>query len=336
MYYYKLQINEFKAQTCRLSYSLQGIYVSLVNECYLRECFPESLEVAADWLWITSETEKADLLSVLNRFFTNQDGKFVHLGVENDIKAFKSRSEKAKESVNKRWQKTTNKIPEVEKRNTDLYETYSNEYETYDNQYEHHTDNILIKNKEQRIKNKEQVITNKEQETINKDQKTLTLPDGERLQQIELDSSVDNVSDKEETALVEKEPKEPRTPTKEINDTFNEICGEVGLTKWTTLSDKRRTEIRKLWKKAKEIDPEFTLAHWFHLCVMIAEEKTYEWTRGGLSSNGVKYKPRDISFLLKNDHLLKAIEFRDQRTNGEYLPTPQEIETAKNKDSHNV
>ena len=191
-------------------------------------------------------------------------------------------------------------------------------------------------------------FTDKQLESDNQQQNNLTLSsedikppvvkklDCQQSSNLTSSNKKENKKKEKENYLVEKEPKEPRTPAKEINDTFNEICGEVGLTKWTTLSDKRRTEIRKLWKQAKELEPEFTLAHWFHLCVMIAEEPQYEWTRGGLADNGVTYKPRDISFLLKNDHLLKAIEFRDQRTNGEYLPTPQEIETAKNKESRNA
>ena len=179
-------------------------------------------------------------------------------------------------------------------------------------------------------------FTNEQQNNLTSSSKATELPVVKKLdcwQSNNLTASNKKENKNKENYIVEKEPK---TPTKEINNTFNEICGEVGLAKWTTLSDKRRVEIRKLWQQAKKIDPEFTLAHWFHLCVMIADEPQYEWTRGGLSANGVTYKPRDISFLLKNDHLLKAIEFRDQQTNGAYLPTPQEIETAKNKELSNA
>jgi uncharacterized protein YdaU (DUF1376 family) len=77
MHYYKRHIGDYAKKAGRLSILEHGVYTLLMDACYDKEKFPESVEEAIDWVWARSPEEEAAVKFVLSKFFVLTDGFYV-------------------------------------------------------------------------------------------------------------------------------------------------------------------------------------------------------------------------------------------------------------------
>ena len=68
-----------------------GAYTLLMDACYDREQFP-TLDQAYDWCWARTEEEKAAVRFVLEKFFTEENGRFTQARIIEEIERFHANS----------------------------------------------------------------------------------------------------------------------------------------------------------------------------------------------------------------------------------------------------
>ena len=101
MYYYQHHIGDYRKDTSHLSLIEHGIYRQLLDLYYITE---KPLDKKSIRL-IGSKTDQEIALAelILNEFFEKKGTKYYHKRCDDEIQNYKSKSLKASESSNKRW-----------------------------------------------------------------------------------------------------------------------------------------------------------------------------------------------------------------------------------------
>jgi len=103
MYYYQHHIGDYRRDTGHLTLLEHGIYRQLLDLYYITE---KPLDANAMRLvCVRSAEEQEAYQRILQDFFYKQNGKWFHKRCEEEIKSFHGKSDKAKDSANKRWNK---------------------------------------------------------------------------------------------------------------------------------------------------------------------------------------------------------------------------------------
>jgi uncharacterized protein YdaU (DUF1376 family) len=92
MHYYKRNIGDYAKRAGRLSLLQHGVYTQLLDACYEREAFPTEQE-AIDWVWASSTEEIEAVRFVLRRLFKEEEGRFVHDEVLNNLATYHAHGE---------------------------------------------------------------------------------------------------------------------------------------------------------------------------------------------------------------------------------------------------
>lgn len=111
MHYYQFNIGDYRRKTSHLSLLEHGIYRSLIDT-YLLEQSALCGDVPALMRThcIRTANEKNALNNVLNDFFTFENERFFNSRCEQIISSYIEKSDKARESANKRWEKNANAL----------------------------------------------------------------------------------------------------------------------------------------------------------------------------------------------------------------------------------
>lgn len=104
MYYYQFHIGDYRRDTAHLTLLEHGIYRQLLDLYYISEK-PLDKEVAKRLIGVRNTDEIRTYYELLTEFFEEVDGKYVHKRCDYEIQRLKDKSNKAKDSVNKRWNK---------------------------------------------------------------------------------------------------------------------------------------------------------------------------------------------------------------------------------------
>jgi len=103
MYYYQHHIGDYRRDTGHLTLLEHGIYRQLLDLYYISE---KPLDAHAMRLvCVRTADEQEAYKRILEDFFVKRDGKFYHKRCDEEINLFKNKSDKAKESASKRWNK---------------------------------------------------------------------------------------------------------------------------------------------------------------------------------------------------------------------------------------
>lgn len=106
MHYYLFNLGDYRRDTIHLSRLEHSIYRDLIDWYFLDEKpIPNDEKIIYRKLRLTIDEEKEALVNVLNDFFLQTDDGWFHRRIEEDIAAYYEKSEKARESVKKRWEK---------------------------------------------------------------------------------------------------------------------------------------------------------------------------------------------------------------------------------------
>lgn len=119
MNYYERHIGDYLKDTSHLSLLEHGVYSRLMDVYYTREAGLPQAEVAR-LIGARSKDERAALAAVLAEFFVLVDGMYQQDRCEREIARFRSKSEKAKASINKRWEKARAVDDSLNERNTNV------------------------------------------------------------------------------------------------------------------------------------------------------------------------------------------------------------------------
>jgi uncharacterized protein YdaU (DUF1376 family) len=119
MHYYPKNIGDYRRDTMNLSLLEHGVYTTLIDHYTLNEePFPlDHLDVC--WtIGARTDNEKTAVCLILTKFFIKTDEGYRHKRCDEEISKYQAKSEKAKESVGKRWNKDTNVIRTYNEGNT--------------------------------------------------------------------------------------------------------------------------------------------------------------------------------------------------------------------------
>ena len=119
MHYYPKNIGDYRRDTMNLSLLEHGVYTTLIDHYTLNE-EPISLD-HLDVCWTIgarTDNEKTAVCLILSKFFIKTDEGYRHKRCDEEIAKYHAKSEKAKESINKRWNKDTNVIQTYNEGNT--------------------------------------------------------------------------------------------------------------------------------------------------------------------------------------------------------------------------
>ena len=119
MHYYQKNIGDYRRDTMNLSLLEHGVYMTLIDHYTLNE-EPISLD-HLDVCWTIgarTDNEKTAVCLILSKFFIKTDEGYRHKRCDEEIAKYHAKSEKAKESVSKRWNKDTNVIRTYNEGNT--------------------------------------------------------------------------------------------------------------------------------------------------------------------------------------------------------------------------
>ena len=109
MHYYQKNIGDYRRDTMNLSLLEHGVYTTLIDHYTLNE-EPISLD-HLDVCWTIgarTDNEKTAVCLILSKFFIKTDEGYRHKRCDEEIAKYHAKSDKAKESANKRWDKDTN------------------------------------------------------------------------------------------------------------------------------------------------------------------------------------------------------------------------------------
>jgi len=103
MHYYQFNIGDYASHTQHLSELEDLAYRRMLDYCYLNEIgLPESVEEVARL--IRMRTHCVCIADVLQEFFTlHSDGVWRHGRVDQEIEAYRDKSDKARKAASKRW-----------------------------------------------------------------------------------------------------------------------------------------------------------------------------------------------------------------------------------------
>ena len=119
MHYYSKNIGDYRRDTMNLSLLEHGVYMTLIDHYTLNE-EPISLD-HLDVCWTIgarTDNEKTAVCLILSKFFIKTDEGYRHKRCDEEIAKYHAKSDKAKESINKRWNKDTNVIRTYNEGNT--------------------------------------------------------------------------------------------------------------------------------------------------------------------------------------------------------------------------
>jgi uncharacterized protein YdaU (DUF1376 family) len=119
MHYYQKNIGDYRRDTMNLSLLEHGVYMTLIDHYTLNE-EPISLD-HLDVCWTIgarTDNEKTAVCLILSKFFIKTDEGYKHKRCDEEIEKYHAKSDKAKESINKRWNKDTNVIRTYNEGNT--------------------------------------------------------------------------------------------------------------------------------------------------------------------------------------------------------------------------
>ena len=119
MHYYPKNIGDYRRDTMNLSLLEHGVYMTLIDHYILNEePFPlDHLDIC--WtIGAKTDNEKTAVCLILSKFFVQTDSGYEHKRCDEEIAKYHDKSEKAKESVSKRWNKDTNVIRTYNEGNT--------------------------------------------------------------------------------------------------------------------------------------------------------------------------------------------------------------------------
>ena len=131
MHYYPKNIGDYRRDTMNLSLLEHGVYTTLIDHYTLNE-EPISLD-HLDVCWTIgarTDNEKTAVCLILSKFFIKTDEGYRHKRCDEEIAKYHAKSNKAKESVSKRWNKDTNVIRTYNEGNTNQ-EPITNNQEPY-------------------------------------------------------------------------------------------------------------------------------------------------------------------------------------------------------------
>lgn len=102
MQYYNHHIGDFKRDTSFLCHKKRSIYLELIWLYYDTEsCLPNDMKLLAR----KCECDETEIADILELFFVEEDDGFHHKRIDEELRKVYERSEKAKVSAFKRWQK---------------------------------------------------------------------------------------------------------------------------------------------------------------------------------------------------------------------------------------
>lgn len=101
MYYYQHHIGDYRKDTSHLSLTEHGIYRQLIDLYYITEKPLDKKSIRLIGARTEQEVELA--LAILNEFFEKKGRSYFHKRCDDEILNYKTRSAKASESSNKRW-----------------------------------------------------------------------------------------------------------------------------------------------------------------------------------------------------------------------------------------
>ena len=101
MYYYQHHIGDYRKDTSHLSLVEHGIYRQLLDLYYITEKPLDKKSIRLIGAKTDQEIATAEL--ILNEFFEKKGTKYYHKRCDDEIQNYKSKSLKASESSNKRW-----------------------------------------------------------------------------------------------------------------------------------------------------------------------------------------------------------------------------------------
>jgi len=109
MHYYSKNIGDYRRDTMNLSLLEHGVYMTLIDHYTLNE-EPISLD-HLDVCWTIgarTDNEKTAVCLILSKFFIKTDEGYRHKRCDEEIAKYHAKSDKAKESANKRWDSNAN------------------------------------------------------------------------------------------------------------------------------------------------------------------------------------------------------------------------------------
>lgn len=111
MHHYRKHIKDYRASTAHLSLLDHGIYSQLIDLYYLNESpLTSNIEDLAWEIGARSVEELTALRRILSRYFElNSDGNYTHDRIETELKAIYEKSEKARKSAQKKWDRQREK-----------------------------------------------------------------------------------------------------------------------------------------------------------------------------------------------------------------------------------
>ena len=104
MHYYSFRINDYWAETGHLSLVEDAIYRRLLD-LYYRTEKPLTFDTKELAKLIRARDHEDEITMILNEFFSQKKSGWAHAICDDQINAFKAKSEKARNSAEKRWSK---------------------------------------------------------------------------------------------------------------------------------------------------------------------------------------------------------------------------------------
>jgi uncharacterized protein YdaU (DUF1376 family) len=127
MHYYQFHIGDYRRDTAHLTLIEHAIYRALIDTCFETE---QPLPLVRSKIErshsIRTPEESTALDNVLADFFIETEAGFIHTRIQQDIEAVYAKSEKARESARKRWEKKANAMRTDSERNANACEMDAN------------------------------------------------------------------------------------------------------------------------------------------------------------------------------------------------------------------
>lgn len=131
MHYYTFGPKDYMSKTNFLEPMEDLAYRRMLDYCYLNER-PLPIEIAEIALLISMRTHSDSIAVVLRYFFELTDYGYINDRVERDVKAYQAKSNKARESANKRWGKSKPKSDSKINNGNGLCECNANACKTHE------------------------------------------------------------------------------------------------------------------------------------------------------------------------------------------------------------
>jgi uncharacterized protein YdaU (DUF1376 family) len=121
MNYYEHHLGDYMRDTAHLSMVEDGAYRRLMDAYYIKEQpLPQSMRDIFRLTRAVSKQDREAIETVLREFFEETPRGWRHSRCEREIERFRSKSDKARKSINARWERTRNEQQTKNERNTDV------------------------------------------------------------------------------------------------------------------------------------------------------------------------------------------------------------------------